>query len=244
MKNVFVGLLVLSSLGVSANEFAKADISAAVQKTTPFKVVDVENSPMDGFYQVITETGVIYASKDGKHLFSGNLHQLTAGLPNLTKQRNQKIYQGKIKALYNDFITYRAPEQKHEVIVFYDNNCGYCHKMHSEIAEYNAQGITVHYAAWPRDGLVSRDGSGKSPGHTVLENIWCSDNKNLAFNMASRRAEVSTKTCNTSIAQQFELGNLLGVRGTPAVYSLNGEVVAEGYAKAPSLKMRLEGMAP
>lgn len=243
MKKLVLGIAILSSFAVAALELPKAEISASVQKNTPFKVLDVENSPLEGFYQVITETGVIYASKDGKHLFSGSLHQLTPGVPNLTEKRNQQIYQAKIKSLYNDFITYRAPKQKHEVVVFYDNNCGYCHKMHSEIAEYNAHGITVHYAAWPRDGLVARDGSGKSQGFQSLENIWCAENKNLAFNMASRRAEVPTKTCKTTIAQQYALGSLLGVRGTPAVYSLTGEIVAEGYAKAPALKSRLEGMS-
>lgn len=245
MKNLFAAALILStSTVVSASDISKSQISEAVQKNTPFKVTDVEESPIAGMYQVITEKGTIYASKDGKYLVSGSIHELKPGIPNLTQKRNLVVFKSQIDSLYNDFITYRAPNEKHEVIVFYDTSCGYCHKMHSQISAYNAQGITVHYAAFPRDGILANDGSGnKSRGFQALENIWCAENKNLAFNMVSRNADVPRSTCSTTIDKQYQLGERLGVRGTPAVFSLSGQSVMEGYARADLLKNRLMEMS-
>lgn len=240
LKKIFIAAAICASFSVTAKDLSKSQISASIQTATHLEVIDIEDAPIAGLYQVITNTGVIYASKDGKHLISGGIHKLEPGLPNLTQERNLKIYKEEIEQLYPDLITYRAPNQQHEVIVFYDDSCGYCQKMHSEIASYNAIGITVHYAAFPREGVLSRDGSGrKTNGYLNLQNIWCAENKNLAFNMAARNVEIPKSECETTIAKQYQLGEKLGVNGTPAVYSITGLEVMRGYAKANQLKARL-----
>lgn len=240
-KLLFVSALFATTSMAFAGDLVKSEVSKAVQQATPFKVLDVEDSPLPGVYQVVTESGTIYATKDGKYLISGAIHKLEPGLRNLTQERNEKLFKQKIDQLKKDFITFPAPKQEHEVIVFYASDCGYCHKMHSEIAGYNARGITVHYAAWPRDGLFSPDGV-KSLGYQALENIWCSENQNLSFNLASRRQQLPQASCKNTIEKQFNLGSLMGVNGTPAVYSMQGTVVAKGYAPPESLKERLIGM--
>lgn len=242
-KQLIISALLVASSMASATELVKSEISKAVQSTTPFKVIDVEDSPLPDVYQVITESGTIYATKDGKHLISGSIHKLEPGLKNLTQSRNEKLFKQKIDQLKKDFITFQAPKQEHEVIVFYASDCGYCHKLHSEIARYNALGITVHYAAWPRDGLFSQNGASKSPGYQALENIWCSDNQNLSFNLASRRQQLPQASCKNTIEQQFNLGSLMGVNGTPAIYSMQGTEVVKGYAPPDALKNRLDGMS-
>src|SRR3546814_8207517 len=42
-----------------------------------------------------------------------------------------------------DRIVFAPPKPKYTVTVFTDVECGYCRKMHGEIAEYNRQGIAV-----------------------------------------------------------------------------------------------------
>lgn len=243
MKKAICISVLLSTASVAfAGDLVKSEVSKAIQQVTPLKVIDVEDSPLPGLYQVITENGTIYATKDGKHLLSGSIHKLEPGLKNLTQQRNEKLFKEKITELKDQFITFAAPKQEHEVIVFYATDCGYCHKMHSDIAGYNARGITVHYAAWPRDGLFGQDGVSKSLGYRSLENIWCSDNQNLSFNLASRRQELPQTTCKNTIEEQFNLGTLMGVRGTPAVYSMDGTEVVKGYATPTELKNRLNGI--
>jgi thiol:disulfide interchange protein DsbC len=56
-------------------------------------------------------------------------------------------------------IVYKAPQEKHVITVFTDITCGYCHKLHEQMSDYNALGITVRYLAFPRQGCkASRAG--------------------------------------------------------------------------------------
>lgn len=74
---------------------------------------------------------------------------------------------GKLNALSNEMIVYKAPKEQHVITVFTDITCGYCHKLHEQMSDYNALGITVRYLAFPRRGLQSR-GAGHE-GHLVCE---------------------------------------------------------------------------
>ena len=42
-------------------------------------------------------------------------------------------------------IVYKAPKEQHVITVFTDITCGYCRKLHEQMADYNALGITVRY---------------------------------------------------------------------------------------------------
>ncbi|WP_445768850.1 thioredoxin fold domain-containing protein [Rheinheimera sp.] len=253
MNKSLVALALTALVSASFSAFAgpslsKSEVSLKLQQISsshpqPLKVQDVEESPLPGFYQVITDKGIIYASVDGKHLLSGTVHLFQPGMQDLTKQRLLIEREKEINVLKGDFITYRAPQQKHEVIVFYDTTCGFCHKLHSEINQYLAQGITIHYAAFPRNGVYDPRTPGvKTEGYKLLQDIWCSEdsNKNLAFNLASKGTSLPRKQCDTSIERQFNLGVKLGIEGTPAIVSMRGDVIVPGYAPAASLKQRLE----
>lgn len=238
--------LPLASLASEA--MTKSDISRKFQQISqngqaPLKVEAVEESPLPGFYQVITDKGIIYASKDGNHLLSGSVHKFEVGMQDLTKERLLVEREKDINKLKGDFITYRAPNQKHEVIVFYDTTCGFCHKLHSEINNYLQQGITVHYAAFPRNGVFDpRTAGQKTNGYLALQDIWCTDNsnKNLAFDLVAKGTSLPRRDCQTSIEEQFNLGVKLGIQGTPAIISMRGDIVVPGYAPATQLKARLE----
>ena len=47
-----------------------------------------------------------------------------------------------------------APKEaaKYTITVFTDIDCGYCRRLHSQIAEYNRLGIRVRYMFFPRSG--------------------------------------------------------------------------------------------
>jgi thiol:disulfide interchange protein DsbC len=228
---------------VNATELNKSQISKKFQELTPFEVIAVEDSPSEGLYQVITNKGIFYTTKDGQHVISGALHDLAPGLKNNTEVRKLKIAEEKISELKSSFITFEAPNPKHEVIVFYDTSCGYCQKLHHEITTYNAAGITVHYAGFPRMGLINQQTGQPSQTMKEMTSIWCADNQQMALNMVSRGADVPVKNCETKISEHFSLGEQLGVAGTPAIYSISGKLVLAGYAPAAALKSKLEGSA-
>lgn len=236
---IFASMGLALMIQVNATELTKTELSKTFQEVTPFKVNDIEDSPLTSFKQVITEKGIFYVSNDGKYLISGTVHKFEKGLKNLTEIRNQKIYSKVISQLSNDFITYRAPNELHEVIVFYDTSCGYCKKMHSQVASYNAKGITIHYAAFPRQGIFNPGTQQYTDGFKNLENIWCSENKNMVFNMSSRGVNAPSKSCQNTIEEQYKLGKQLGVRGTPAAFAMNGKTVVTGYVNPDEMLKRL-----
>jgi thiol:disulfide interchange protein DsbC len=244
IKTTAVSLLALAiSSQISAAELNKSQISKKFQELTPFEVISVEDSPSKGLYQVITNKGIFYTTKDGEHVISGALHDFAPGLKNNTEERKLKIAEAQIAELKNSFITFKAPDEKHEVVVFYDTSCGYCQKLHHEIATYNASGITVHYAGFPRMGLVDPQNGQPTITFSEMTSIWCADNQQMALNMVSRGAAIPSKSCNTKIPEHFSLGEQLGVAGTPAIYSTTGKLVVGGYAPAGALLSKLKGEA-
>lgn len=250
MKRTLISLaLVAVAFSTQAAELLnKTDVSRKLQEiakgaNSPIQVLDVEQSPLPEFYQAITDKGIIYVAKNGQHIISGSIHNFAPGMKDLTKERLLVEREKEVKVFEPDLITYRAPNQKHEVIVFYDTTCGYCHKLHSEIKEYNDLGITIHYAAFPRNGLFDpRTAGAMTDGYKALEDIWCTENKKrtLAFEAVARGQSIPRKTCANTIEEQFNFGVKIGIQGTPAIVSMRGDMVVAGYAPPAQLKARLE----
>jgi thiol:disulfide interchange protein DsbC len=64
-----------------------------------------------------------------------------------------------LNALEKEMIVYKAPQEKHVITVFTDITCGYCHKLHEEMKDYNALGSPC--VIWP-----SRAGCRARPSRT------------------------------------------------------------------------------
>lgn len=173
------GLMLLSLLVASVTGAAHAD-DAAIQKalgSLGIQQADVQPSPVSGLKTVLTDNGVLYVSEDGKHILQGPLYDVSGKEPvNVTNQ----LLTGKLEALKDQMIVYKAPKQKHVITVFTDITCGYCHKLHEQMKEYNDLGITVRYLAFPRQGLNSQ-------AEKDMQSIWCTADKAKAFDQANER---------------------------------------------------------
>ncbi len=166
----------------------------------------------------MTESGVLYISADGKHLLQGPLYDVSGDQPiNVTNQALLK----KLEALSSEMIVYKAPEEKHVITVFTDITCGYCRKLHEQMKDYNALGITVRYLAFPRQGLSSQ-------AEKDMRSIWCMADRNKAFDDAMKNNDISPATCKTDISKHYQLGVQFGIQGTPAIVLQNGTIVP-GY---------------
>ncbi|OUX84000.1 MAG: hypothetical protein CBB95_17605 [Alteromonas sp. TMED35] len=244
LKKTRLGVAIAATIAFSFSSFAlaqvesKASISQKFQQLVPFEVVEV-NEHVSGLYEIVTATGIFYSSKDGKFLFSGSLHAFENGLPNLTEAKKRQVASGVIAKLKNTLVTYKSPNEKHEVLVFFDSTCGYCRKMHNDIRRYNAMGITVHYALYPRSGLTDRQGN-PIPGVAQLSSVACSSNPQFAMNTLMQGGDVAPAQCESPVPMHYQLGQWLGVKGTPAVYDMGGNLVVPGYAPAERLLQSLE----
>src|SRR5690606_5543494 len=76
-----------------------------------------------------------------------------------------------------DRIVFSPPNPSYTVTVFTDAECGYCRRMHQQIAEYNRLGIAVEYLAFPRMGMASDD-------FRDMVSVWCAADRRKALTEA------------------------------------------------------------
>ena len=225
--------------------FAQASVAEAVSEAQLKKLSDaldnpaiglevesVEASEMPGVYAVQRANGpVIYTHADGSYFIVGDLHANGPdGLVNLTEKKRDGARAellAEVKA--EDMIVFSPEgETKAHVTVFTDVTCYYCQKLHLEVPELNKMGIEVRYLAYPRAGVGS-------DGYNKLATAWCADNPQDTLTRLKAKQAVAEKVCEPNpVAQQFQLGAKVGVRGTPAIVTAEGKLIP-GYKPAAEL---------
>jgi thiol:disulfide interchange protein DsbC len=199
-------------------------------------VESVEPSEVPGLYRVQLEQGpVVYATGDGSHFIAGDLYSVRPeGLVNLAEERRSGERRERLDAVaMKDMIVFPAQGQTRAAIeVFTDVSCFYCQKLHQEVPELNRRGIEVRYLAYPRQGIGSA-------GFRQLATAWCAKNPQDTLTRLKNRENLDDNVCpGNPVASQYELGQQLGVRGTPAIVMPDGEMVP-GYRSAADLSAAL-----
>jgi len=236
MRNVcLLVMLALASVSTYAAESAsKTDPRAVIAKKIPgVEIDDVRPSPIKGLYEVRIGGESVYATADGRYVISGDLYDIDAKV-NLTEEgRSAERKTALAKIDEREAIVFSPASVKHTITVFTDVDCGYCRKLHSEIDKITDLGVRVRYLAYPRAGPGTDD-------WRKMEAVWCADDRKTAITKAKRGEEVKSKNCGTTaVAKQFELGERLGVRGTPAIFTMSGEYIG-GYLPPKEMLKRLE----
>jgi thiol:disulfide interchange protein DsbC len=205
-----------------------------VSKLQGVKPSDVSTSPIPGLYEVTMGGIVAYVSEDGKFLVSGDVYDL-ASQTNLTAERRSAARAKALAAVReDDMIIFSPANPKMTVTVFTDIDCGYCRKFHSHIAEYNKAGIKVRYMSYPRTGPGTES-------WRKSESVWCAADRKDALTRAKRDEEFKTRSCGDALVKaQYELGQDLGVEGTPAIFTSNGQYVGGYLAPAQLVQTILE----
>ncbi|WP_269790099.1 DsbC family protein [Stenotrophomonas sp. Iso1] len=197
-----------------------------------FKPEYIGAAPFPGFREVIVSGQVLYVTDDGRFLMQSQPYDI--GKRAMATSAGLLQYRrGLLETLpHADRIVFAPPNAKYTISVFTDIECGYCRKLHQDIAELNRNGIAVEYLAFPRMGLGSKD-------YTDMISVWCSDDRKAALTAAKGGAAVPSKTCTNPVAMQYNLGQQLGVNGTPAIFAADGSQLG-GYLPPAQLKAALE----
>lgn len=223
--------LIMFTLLAAFTGAAHADDAAIKQSLAKLGVQssDIMPAPVAGMKAVMTNSGVLYVTEDGKHIIQGPMYDVSGAQPvNVTT----KMLLPHLNVLEKEMIVYKAPQEKHVITVFTDITCGYCQKLHSEMADYNALGITVRYLAFPRQGVPSEV-------EKEMKAIWCAKDPKKAFDDAMAGKGVKPASCDISIANHYALGVQFGVNGTPAIV-LNDGYVVPGYQAPAEMKAFLD----
>jgi thiol:disulfide interchange protein DsbC len=230
------GLLWLAaslSTAAAAGPGPQQAIRDSLQRVLPNVPVDsISASPVPGLSEVIVGPQVFYVSNDGKYLFKGSLIDLETRV-DLSEERRKSIRLAALDGIGEDkMIIFPADKPRHTITVFTDIDCGYCRKLHSEIDKYNDEGITVRYLFFPRTGP-------DSPSFDKAVSVWCEADRNKALTEAKAGKELPKADCKNPVREEYELGELVGVRGTPAIILEDGEMLP-GYIPPQRLAKALD----
>ena len=207
-----------------------ADILARMKQVRPdLSVTNLRFSHIDGVYKANLQGSPVFFSADGQFFIAGEMYQITTDqLVNLEEQERRQQEAAfapqraqMLKAIpKEDTVLFPAKgDTKARVYVFTDIDCGFCRKLHRQMDEMQALGIEVRYLGFPRAGVNSKSAE-------KLATTWCADDRNKVMTQFKRGQNVPLKTCEPNpIADQYVLGQAMGVRGTPAIVLESGQMV-------------------
>ena len=217
MKRSWVYWLVLpvlwSAFGVDADELAAAKVRVAVQgHDSGAQVGAVDSSPVSGMYLTTIDGVSGYVSADGRYFIVGDMLDL-ASRKNVTEEKRKERRRALLKKVApGEAVEFGADKAKRTVIVFTDVDCPYCRKLHGEVEELGRKGVEVRYVAFPRSGPGTKS-------WRTMTAVWCSKERREALTRATKGEEVTaaSKCSDAVIAKHYELGQKLGIPGTPMI---------------------------
>ena len=243
MRKIVLIAAAVYSTGVFAADPAPAtakqpDITHIQAALNGAKPDSINSTAISGLYEVIVGGQVLYLSEDGRVAVQGDILDLSSRA-NLTENRRGELREKAIEAIGESNMVVFAPEGavRHTVTIFTDIDCGYCRKMHSQMTDYYKEGIKIRYLLFPREGI-------NSESYNKAVAVWCAVNRPEAMTKAKRGENVDRKTCDNPVKAHYELGQKLGVRGTPSLSLESGEMIP-GYVPPTQLaQMLAETKAP
>jgi len=200
------------------------------------KIDSVSALSNTGLYEAVINGEIVYFTNDLRYVIQGDVVSLETR-QNITENKRINLRKQALASLKEaDMIVYEPTKKtEHTITVFTDIDCGYCRKLHQQMADYNDLGIRIRYMAFPRAGVDSES-------FDKAEDVWCSDDREQAMTDAKAGVTVETKTCNSPVKAQYELGRKIGVQGTPALFLESGQMLP-GYVPPKRLKQMLDEQA-
>jgi thiol:disulfide interchange protein DsbC len=216
-----------------ADPGSHAAIETSLRKVLPdMKTDKIGPSPIEGVSEVQVGPRLFYVTNDGRYLLQGSLIDLQTR-QDISEERRKSF---RLEAL-NEFgeqnmIVFPAKNPRHTITVFTDVDCTYCRKLHKEINRYNDLGITVRYLLYPRSGA-------NTPSYHKAVTVWCNENRQDALTRAKAGEELERRDCPNPILALMDLGQAVGLQGTPAIVLDDGEMVP-GYVPPEKLAQALD----
>jgi thiol:disulfide interchange protein DsbC len=231
----FIFILISFSVFVSSD---KELISTKLENILPADAVieSIEPSVFDGIYKVYYgDLQPIYVSQDGNFFIYGDMYQINSNrIINITNEETKSRRVDLLSSIpSNELIIFKSKNEISAITVFTDVDCGYCRKLHSQISEYNKVGITVKYAAFPRSGIGTQT-------FTRMVGAWCADDPKKVITDLKNDKKLNLDFCDDQpIAKHYVIGQKLGISGTPAIITPDGELIP-GYVSPEELLSRLK----
>jgi thiol:disulfide interchange protein DsbC len=227
--------MLASTLKVAPGSAAERARNAILKVNPQVQIDQITTSELPGFQEAVIGGQVVYVSDDGRYLLQGAAYDI---------EHKRNLAEATLATLRHKLmatmplsqrIVFSPPNPKYTVTVFTDVECGYCRKLHSQIADYNRQGIAVEYVAFPRMGLGSED-------YRKMVAVWCSADPRRALTDAKNDRPVAYRNCKNPVAMQYAMGQRMGLTGTPMILAEDGTQLG-GYVPPEQLRQALDKLA-
>jgi thiol:disulfide interchange protein DsbC len=207
----------------------------AIESINPDIRIDaISAAPLAGFQEVIVGGQALYVSDDGKYLLQGSLFDIKARR-DLSQAGVAEVRRRLLATVpASERIVFAPANPRYTVSVFTDVECGYCRRLHEEIAEYNKRGIAIEYLAFPRMGI-------DTPDYRQMVSVWCASDRRKALTDAKNGRNVPQRSCENPVARHYQLGQRVGLTGTPMIVTESG-VSMPGYMPPDALLAALQEM--
>ncbi|MES9869486.1 MAG: DsbC family protein [Sedimenticola sp.] len=187
----------------------------------------VSPSPVPGLYEVVVGPRVIYVTEDARFVLRGDVIDLEERR-NITQPRVDQLKVQAIERVGEENMLIFSPKKtRYTVTVFTDIDCGFCRKLHKQMAEYNDLGIRVRYLFYPRAGLGSAS-------YRKAVSVWCAGDSRRAMTEAKSGKPIEGLECSNPVQSHMALGELMGVTGTPVLVLGDGRMLP-GYVPPEKL---------
>ena len=220
-------LLFGKSLGLT-NEEASPLLKEFIK--TKFKILEIREAPLEGFWEVVTEIGqertIIYIHKNLRFIIHGRIldRQMKRDIT-LERLKDFRRVEPSALPLENAI---PMGQGKRKLYVFTDPQCHFCSQLHEELKQINdLQTFFFLYPLTPAS-------------YEKAKTIWCSQGKLKALEETYEGKELRSPSCDASpIDKNMQLGKRLLVESTPTLLFQNGKMV-EGYAGLDTLENLLK----
>ena len=232
---LLINSFLIFSLTIFSDETEiKEEISSILPPGTQIEAIEKSDFP-DIYKVYYGDIQPLYVSKDGKYFLYGDMFKISSSkIINLTSTDITKRRMQLMKDIgKKELISFVSKNELHSVTVFTDVDCGYCRKLHNEIEDYNKVGISIHYAAFPRSGIGTES-------FTKMVGAWCSEDPKKSITNLKNGENLRLNFCDSQpVAKHYVIGQKLGISGTPAIISQDGELYP-GYFSPKDLLDKLK----
>jgi thiol:disulfide interchange protein DsbC len=222
MRTLAVTALMMLATAASGNE---AQIRRALEPKLGVPIEGIEQTPIPGLYEVrVRSQGgmqVIYSDATGTYVIQGDLLEARSGR-NVTEERLRKLNAIKFESLpLNQAVKVQRGNGRRVLAMFSDPYCPFCVQFEKTLQQLSD--ITVYVFMYP---VIQPQKAHHSKA------VWCSADRAKAWlDLAIyHKPPAAAPTCDNPVDNNVQLGQSLGVRGTPTLILANGERLSAGLS--------------
>jgi len=206
-----------------------ANLEAILPEGT--QITAIAESPMPNVYEVSVGSRTFYAIAEGKYLLLGDVYDTVRQVSLADELKAEKMTEAIAGISAEQMVVFGPESAERHITVFTDVDCGYCRKLHNEVPTLTEAGLQVRYMAFPRAGIGS-------DSYKKIVSVWCADDPQATMTLAKSGQVPEAKTCENPVADQYRIGQEVGVRGTPTIIFDDGNVLP-GYLPADQILTRV-----